>query len=138
MPKRLTAPAMDRCIGCYSCMLACARINYGSFSPRHAALQIRTKGGMQGNLVADICRACKQPACAEACPTGALTPRPGGGVHFDKDKCIGCQACMHACPVQAIQWSEASQTPIVCKQCGICVQYCPHDSLAMEEVPDAE
>ena len=48
MPKVLTAPAMSRCIGCYSCMLACARLNYASYSPRHAALQIRTQGGLNG------------------------------------------------------------------------------------------
>lgn len=133
MPKVLTAPAMSRCIGCYSCMLACARLNYGSYSPRHAALQIRTQGGLQGRLVADICRACAEPACAEACPTQALKPRAGGGVRLDEKECIGCRACVQACPLKVIYWSERSRTPIVCRQCGICVRYCPHDCLAMEE-----
>ena len=138
MPKILTAPAMSNCIGCYSCMLACARLNYASYSPRHAALQIRTQGGLQGRLVADICRAFSYPACAEVCPTEALKPRRGGGVLLREDDCIGCQACVHACPVQAIYWSPASNTPIVCRHCGICVRYCPHGCLAMEEVPNAE
>lgn len=137
MAKILTAPAMSRCIGCYSCMLACARLNYASYSPRHAALQIRTQGGLQGRLVADICRACREPACAAACPTEALKPRRGGGVKLDEDHCIGCQACMRACPRQ-ISWSDRGSTPIVCRHCGVCVRYCPHGCLAMEEVPDAE
>lgn len=138
MPKVLTAPAMSRCIGCYTCMLACARLNYASYSPRHAALQIRTQGGLQGRLVADICRACQEPACAEACPTHALTVRRGGGVRLHEEECIGCQACVRACPLQVIQWSAATRTPIVCRQCGLCVRYCPHGCLEMEEVPDAE
>ncbi len=136
MPKALTAPAMSRCIGCYSCMLACARLNYASYSPRHAALQIRTQGGLQGRLVADICRACQEPACAEACPTSALTRRRGGGVRLNEEECIGCQACVRACPLQVVFWSESSQTPIVCKQCGVCVRYCPHGCLEMQEVPE--
>ena len=138
MPKVLTAPAMSRCIGCYSCMLACARLNYASYSPRHAALQIRTQGGLQGRLGADICRACREPACAEACPPGALTRRKGGGVQLHEEECIGCQACVRACPLQVIYWAESSHTPIICKQCGVCVRYCPHGCLEMVEVGDAE
>ncbi len=138
MPKILTAPAMSRCIGCYSCMLACARLNYASYSPRHAALQIRTQGGLQGRLVADICRACREPACAEVCPTEALTVRKGGGVRLAEEKCIGCQACVQACPLGVIYWLDGAKTPIVCKHCGICVRYCPHGCLEMEEVSDAE
>ncbi len=138
MPRALTAPAMSRCIGCYSCMLACARQNYASYSPRHAALQIRTQGGLQGRLVADICRACRQPACAEACPSGALAPRRGGGVRLHEENCIGCQACVRACPLHVVFWSEGTRTPIVCRQCGVCVRFCPHQCLAMAEVADAE
>ena len=45
MPKILTAPRMARCIGCDSCMLACARMVYKSLSPYKSAIQIRSRGG---------------------------------------------------------------------------------------------
>lgn len=136
MPKILTAPAMARCIGCDSCMLACARMIYNSFSPHKSAIQIRSRGGAMGRLAANICRACAAPVpCVEVCPTEALTVRAGGrGMTYRKAECIGCGACVTACPVQVIGWDEDEQKPIVCIFCGQCVRFCPHECLALEEV----
>ncbi|MHB0877485.1 MAG: 4Fe-4S dicluster domain-containing protein [Anaerolineae bacterium] len=75
MVEVLRAPGMGKCIGCYSCMLACARYVHSDYSPHKSAIQVRTQGGMQGRLVADICRACVDAHCAFACPTGALSLR---------------------------------------------------------------
>lgn len=138
MPKVLTDPGMGRCIGCYSCMLACARMVYGDFSPHKSAIQIRTVGGMNGRLVADICRACPEPVpCVVACPTGALVTREGGrGMKFFKNKCIGCELCVEACPVKVIGWDGEAERPIVCVFCGQCVKFCPHDCLEMVDVAE--
>jgi Fe-S-cluster-containing dehydrogenase component len=136
MPKILTAPAMARCIGCDSCMLACARMVYGSFSPRRSAIQIRSRGGAMGRMAADICTACAEPVpCVEACPTEALTVRAGGrGMTYRKSECISCHKCVEACPVLVIGWIEEEGKPVVCVFCGQCVRFCPHDCLALEEV----
>ncbi|WP_018085535.1 4Fe-4S dicluster domain-containing protein [Desulfurispora thermophila] len=133
MPKVLTAPGMKKCIGCYSCMLACARTTQGSLSPQKAALAIRTVGGLQSRLVADICRACPDAPCAQACRCGALVPRSGGGVKFNPALCLGCRDCVEACIVQVIKFDEVKNRPIVCIQCGTCTRYCPHGVLLMEE-----
>jgi len=133
MSKILRANQMKKCIGCYSCMLACARTVRHDFSPRKAAIQIRSVGGLQSRLVADICRGCADPPCASACNCGALDTRPGGGVHFYKDKCTGCSKCTEACTAGAIRFDDVSKQPIVCIQCGICVKYCPHAVLSMTE-----
>ena len=45
-----------------------------------------------------LCMHCDHPACASACPTTALTKTPLGPVVFNKSRCIGCRACMQACP----------------------------------------
>jgi Fe-S-cluster-containing dehydrogenase component len=134
MPKVLRAPAMSRCIGCYSCMLACARSTQRSFTPSQSAIQVRTAGGLQGRFVADICRACADAPCAAACPSGALTPRLGGGMTYKKKLCIGCQACVEACIVDVIYWNEVEQRPILCLFCGQCARFCPHECLEMVEV----
>jgi Fe-S-cluster-containing dehydrogenase component len=79
MPKILAAPRMARCIGCDSCMLACSRMIYQSFSPHKSAIQIRSRGGVMGRMVANICTACHEPVpCVDVCPTDALTVRAGG------------------------------------------------------------
>jgi Fe-S-cluster-containing dehydrogenase component len=136
MPKILSAPRMARCIGCDSCMLACARSIYKSFSPHKSAIQIRSQGGVMGRMVANVCTACTEPVpCVEVCPTNALTARTGGrGMVYRKGECIGCHKCAEACPVQVIGWDEEEDKPIVCVFCGQCVRFCPHDCLEMVAV----
>lgn len=134
MAKVLKDPAMNRCILCYSCALACARYNYDSLSVTRAALRVRTAGGMQGHFVASICRSCRRPTCAAACPTGALEARPHGGAVFERDKCIGCGRCAPACKAGYLRMDESLAIPLFCRQCGICTTFCPHGCLVMEEV----
>ncbi|MFZ5898656.1 MAG: 4Fe-4S dicluster domain-containing protein [Bacillota bacterium] len=135
MHRILTVRHINRCIGCYSCMLACARIVYNDYSPARSAIQIRTRGGMQSKLGADICIGCPDPPCAAACPIGALKPRPGGGVLYIRAKCDGCGACKAACVARVIRMDPETGKAIVCIQCGSCTRYCPHDILVMEEQP---
>lgn len=129
--KILYFTGISKCIGCYSCMFACARYNYRSFSPRDSAVQIKTIGGYEGNIVADYCRGCLDPPCAASCPTSALTPRPGGGVKYSSTPCDSCGNCLEACPVKVITVSKKTGKPIICVQCGICTQFCPHGCLEM-------
>ncbi|MEW6771468.1 MAG: 4Fe-4S binding protein [Bacillota bacterium] len=130
--KILRVKDIDRCIGCYSCMLACARVVFKSHSVVKSAVLVRTRGGLQSKWGADICRGCPDAPCAEPCPTGALRPRPGGGVIFKRDKCSQCGACVDACIVRVIRLDEEG-FPIVCIQCGSCARFCPQDVLVMEE-----
>ncbi len=133
--RRLRAPEMRRCIGCYACMAACARQNFSSLLPQEAALRIRTRGGMQSGFVADICAACKEPACVLACPTTAMRRRVGGGALFDATLCNSCGACIRACPIGYLRFSKLG-LPLMCRQCGICTVFCPHQCLMMEDLPD--
>lgn len=134
MPKVLQVKDTSKCIGCYNCVLACAREAMGSFSPRSSAIRIRTRGGLQSRMVADICRACRHPECAAVCEQGALLVKPGGGVKFDSEKCNSCGKCVEACPVKYLRLDAEDKKPIICKQCGLCAQSCPYDVLKMEDV----
>lgn len=137
-PRVLMAPGMNRCIACYSCMLACARAVYRSFSLKKSAIRIRTLGGYHSKFYANICRACIDPPCAKACCVSALMPRPGGGVRFNRDVCLGCRSCAAACVVQCIEFDEVERKPIICIQCGNCVKFCPHECITMEISPHVE
>ena len=96
--------------------------------------RVRTSGGLQGKFVSVVCLACKdERACAEACPSGALEKRPGGGVILKKERCIGCRKCESACIVSAVHFDEDENKPIICKHCGVCARFCPHECLEMEE-----
>ncbi|MBP1744368.1 MAG: [Fe-S]-binding protein [Firmicutes bacterium] len=137
MARILKTDGMKKCIGCFTCMLVCSGLNRQNHSISKSAIRIKTSGGLSGKFVANACIACTgERACAESCPTGALDPRPGGGVILDSKKCISCRKCAKACIVGAVYFDELQNTPIICKHCGACARYCPHECLRMEEVSD--
>ncbi|MCB8814361.1 4Fe-4S binding protein [Desulfosporosinus shakirovi] len=132
--KVLRAIEMNRCIGCFSCMITCAAVNQQDHSIMKSAIRIKTSGGLTGKFVAIVCQACKDDVpCAEACPTGALVRRQAGGVLLDKEKCVGCERCVAACTVDAIYFDLDTKRPIVCKHCGVCARFCPHGCLRLLE-----
>ncbi len=132
--KILTAPHMERCIGCHACSLACARLVNKKLSWDTAGIRISSSGGLSTGYEARPCLACKPAPCASACPTGAFSQRKGGGVVVKKKRCIQCGDCAQACPVDAI-YLDTDSTPFVCIHCGRCVEFCPHHCLEMWEVP---
>ena len=135
MPKILKADGMSKCIGCFSCMLVCAGVNQQNHSISKSAIKVRSSGGMHGKFVSTVCLACRdERACAEACPSGALEKRQGGGVLLKPEKCIGCKRCVSACIIGAVNFDEDEKKPIICKHCSICTKFCPHECLRMEEV----
>lgn len=138
MAKILKASGMNKCIGCYTCMLVCAGVNQKDHSINKSAIRVRTIGGLTGKFRATVCLGCKDDiACVNSCPTEALTPREGGGVVLNKDLCIGCKRCETACIASAVNFVDDSKYPIICKHCGACVKFCPHDCLIMEENENA-
>lgn len=137
IPKRIKVAKQARCIGCYSCMMACARSYYKSISLKNSAIDIRTSGGIESAYVSVVCHACIEPPCAKACPENALSKRKGGGVILHKDKCTGCKNCVTACLVGAIHM-DGDEKAIICKHCGICPPFCPHGVLEMWDVVDTD
>lgn len=135
--KRLNTPRMDQCIGCQSCSLACARQVYKKLSWNTAGIRIHSAGGLSTGFTADRCLACDPAPCAEACPTGAYSQRPGGGVIVKQPLCMQCGKCVAACPVDAI-YQDRSGRVYVCIHCGQCVQFCPQDCLEMVESGSVE
>ncbi len=52
--------------------------------------------------------ACREDCrdCADACPTEAITLRPGDGLRVDYGRCVVCQLCTEACPTGAMRTSS--------------------------------
>lgn len=120
---------VTRCIGCEECVEACKKVNrlgdeqaYGwqrdatDLSSERWTTIVR---GPRGRYVRLHCRHCLEPACASACPVGALRRGESGAVTYDADICMGCRYCMVACPFLMTRYEWASPTPRV-RKCILC------------------
>lgn len=113
------------CVGCQECELVCSLTKTGIFNPKLARLKV--KFSENGITYPIICRHCLKPLCREACPVEALsTNLETGAVVLDEAKCIGCRACVEACPFGAIQVGPAGEI-LKCDLCNgnpVCAQFC--------------
>jgi len=126
---RLAIVDSELCVGCQSCMFACAR-HHRQAGLAAACIEVRSAGGMRHGFTVVVCRACPDPPCSRVCPVDALPVRAEGGVELIRELCIGCGNCADACPFGAIAWSGGK--PQVCDYCGYCAPFCPHGVLEME------
>jgi phenylacetyl-CoA:acceptor oxidoreductase subunit 1 len=54
---------------------------------------------------------CENPPCFDVCPSGATRKHPNGIVDVEFDKCIGCGACVVACPYNSRYISDQDGVP---------------------------
>ncbi len=99
---------LKRCIGCYGCQAACKAENGtppGIFWARCVRMEMGEYPARRSFLPV-LCMHCQEPPCLEVCPTGATQKRDDGIVFIDADQCVGCGACMQACPYQARYFND--------------------------------
>jgi Fe-S-cluster-containing dehydrogenase component len=115
---------LDRCTRCQACVVACASENNVPPLGREAATRTRPIHWM--DMLAPLaqerepapgfghepfpipCLHCENPPCVKVCPVGATYQADDGVVTQIWDRCIGCRACMLACPYDRryYNWSE--------------------------------
>jgi carbon-monoxide dehydrogenase iron sulfur subunit len=127
----------ERCVGCQSCMFACAR-RHQEAGLAKSCIGVHSSGGMERGFNLKVCRACEDPPCLKMCPTGALRPARGGGVRLDLEKCHGCGNCRSACLLNAIFWNSEINKPMICSHCGYCAKFCPHGVIAAFKEEEAK
>jgi molybdopterin-containing oxidoreductase family iron-sulfur binding subunit len=90
-----------KCVGCHACTIACIAENHLPPGVVYRPVLITEEGNFPAlklSFLPKPCNHCNKPACVPVCPVDATWKRPDGVVVIDYDKCIGCQACIPACP----------------------------------------
>ncbi len=92
---------LSRCNGCNACVVAC-KVEHNSANGILLTQIIEKEVGSYPNanrlFYPVLCNHCENPPCVPVCPTTATYKRDDGIVLIDWDKCIGCGACIQACP----------------------------------------
>jgi len=112
----------QRCIGCGACEVQCQ-------TKSHTPPGVRPAQILTASLPAETsaprlaaafrpCFHCETPWCVAACPTGAMVKRTEDGlVRVIEELCVGCRACIGACPWKVPQWDESTELVVKCDGC---------------------
>ncbi|MBA3628182.1 MAG: polysulfide reductase NrfD [Actinobacteria bacterium] len=138
----------SRCIGCHACTTACKSENEVPLSvTRTYVKSVEVGAWPQARRAFQVtrCNQCDDAPCVTACPTSAMFQRADGIVDFDKRICIGCKACIAACPYDAIFINPEDHSAEKCNFCthrlevGLepaCVVVCPVEAIFVGDMLD--
>jgi len=136
------------CIGCHACSTACKsehQVPLGVYRTWVKYSEVGRYPDVRRSFQVTRCNHCSNPPCARICPTAAMHQRADGIVDFDSDACIGCKACMQACPYDAIYLDPDTQTAAKCNYCAhrvevgmepACVVVCPEHAILAGDLDD--
>ena len=139
-----------RCIGCHACTTACKSENLVPLSVTRTYVKHVDVGVFpQVRRAHQVtrCNQCANAPCVTACPTTAMFKRADGIVDFDKSICIGCKACIAACPYDAIFINPEDHSAEKCNFCAhrldvglepACVVVCPTQAILVGDMNDTE
>ena len=117
-----------RCIGCFTCAVACKDWHDIEAGP---AKWMRIKEIERGNFpnlflafLPSPCFHCAEPACLKACPMDAIEKRESDGiVVVDQELCLGkieCgEKCLKSCPWDAPQFGSLENAKM--EKCNLCI-----------------
>lgn len=117
----------EKCTGCRLCELVCSVKHTGASNPSRANVHV-VKWEDEGFYLPMLCQHCVDAPCGSVCPTDAIyRDQALNRVMVDYDLCIGCKACVAACPFGAMGFDEADKKVIKCDMCDgdpLCVRFC--------------
>jgi Fe-S-cluster-containing dehydrogenase component len=139
-----------RCVGCMDCVVACKTENQVPEGYNRVWIAYETRGAfptLQMEIRSERCNHCDDAPCVAACPTGAShVASPGRIVLVDREACIGCKACVAACPYDA-RFVHPDGYADKCTFCvhrvregrdPACVAVCPARALHFGDLDDPE
>ena len=149
-----------RCTGCKTCEMSCKDFKDLPLGIAYRKVYEVTTGETTMNdrgaasttcvsyPLSMSCNHCDTPACFASCPQAAIAKDADTGlVLIDEEKCIGCGACIEACPYNAPVLDEQTQKVGKCDGCydrvvagesPVCVEACPARALGFGDADTLE
>lgn len=106
----------SKCTGCHGCEMACSMGHFGKNGTFYSRIRIQEFRDIC-TFIPVTCQACEEAPCIKVCPMGARKRIESGAVITDEDACIGCQACIYACPLGAPVMNPDTGKTMSCDQC---------------------
>lgn len=138
----------DQCIQCFGCVIACKTWNEVSIGISYRSINEIWEGEYPNVKLKSLsisCHHCVDPQCLKVCPVEAIIKKEDGRVLVDREKCIGCKACLKACPYNIPQFDEEG-IMVKCDMCQgnlefnvpPCVKSCPTKALELKKISKKE
>ncbi|SHJ33683.1 4Fe-4S dicluster domain-containing protein [Parasporobacterium paucivorans] len=142
---------LDRCVGCFACVVACMDQNdtdviidrpFRQITPIDSCYTAKGKR----EYLSMACMHCEDAPCITGCPTGALRKDGNGLTVVEESLCIGCHSCAVACPYGAPKFDQEGRLR-KCDGCAIrvenglepaCVRVCPTGALKFDTQENLE
>jgi Fe-S-cluster-containing dehydrogenase component/formate-dependent nitrite reductase membrane component NrfD len=139
---------LRKCIGCHACTIACKAEHDIPIGVNRCWVKTVEKGVFPETrrfFFPVLCNQCTDAPCVRICPTNALFKRRDGIVDLHGDSCIGCRACMEACPYDQLFIDPNTRTAEKCNFCAnrvenrllpACVSVCPTECRIFGDLDD--
>lgn len=111
---------LERCVGCHACTIGCKMENELPEKCFNTWVEEWDSGEypeVARVKLPKMCNQCIDAPCIKACPVNATFTVKGGVVIVDDEKCIGCGACVSACPYDARYMNEETKKVGKCTFC---------------------
>jgi Fe-S-cluster-containing dehydrogenase component/formate-dependent nitrite reductase membrane component NrfD len=139
---------LRKCIGCHACTIACKAEHQIPVGVNRCWVKTVEKGSFPDTrrfFFPVLCNQCEDAPCVRICPTNALFKRRDAIVDLNSDSCIGCRACMEACPYDQLFIDPNTHTAEKCNFCAnrvenkllpACVSVCPTECRIFGDLDD--
>src|SRR4051795_2867128 len=148
MPNYGFAIDLRKCIGCHACTIACKAEHEIPVGVNRCWVKTVEKGSFPETrrfFFPVLCNQCEEAPCVRICPSSALFKRRDGIVDLHGDSCIGCRACLEACPYDQLFIDPNPHTAEKCNFCAnrvedkllpACVIVCPTECRIFGDLDD--